>query len=36
MVTNQPGFLFATGIENSIPTFDGGWLRMDDMEKCGH
>jgi beta-glucosidase/6-phospho-beta-glucosidase/beta-galactosidase len=30
------GFLFATGIENSIPTIDGGKVRMDEMEKCGH
>ncbi|MDQ6757311.1 MAG: hypothetical protein M3004_10285 [Bacteroidota bacterium] len=27
-------FLFATGIENSIPTIDNGWYRMDEMEKC--
>lgn len=31
-----PGFIFATGIENSIPTIDGGKVRMDEMEKCGH
>lgn len=36
MVSNQPGFLFATGIENSIPTIDGGRVRMDEMDKCGH
>ena len=36
MVPNQPGFIFATGIENSIPTIDGGAVRMDEMEKCGH
>ena len=30
------GFIFATGIENSIPTIDGGRTRMDEMEKCGH
>jgi beta-glucosidase/6-phospho-beta-glucosidase/beta-galactosidase len=30
------GFIFATGIENSIPTIDGGATRMDEMEKCGH
>jgi beta-glucosidase/6-phospho-beta-glucosidase/beta-galactosidase len=29
-------FLFATGIENSIPTIDNGRYRMDEMEKCGH
>ena len=31
-----PGFIFATGIENSIPTINGGRTRMDEMEKCGH
>jgi beta-glucosidase/6-phospho-beta-glucosidase/beta-galactosidase len=36
MASNQPGFIFATGIENSIPTIDGGRVRMDEMEKCGH
>jgi beta-glucosidase/6-phospho-beta-glucosidase/beta-galactosidase len=35
-VSNFPGFIFATGIENSIPTIDGGRIRMDEMEKCGH
>ncbi|HEX8884200.1 MAG TPA: family 1 glycosylhydrolase [Noviherbaspirillum sp.] len=30
------GFIFATGIENSIPTIDGGRLRMDELDKCGH
>jgi len=30
------GFLFATGIENSIPTIDGGRVRMDELDKCGH
>jgi beta-glucosidase/6-phospho-beta-glucosidase/beta-galactosidase len=30
------GFLFATGIETSIPTIDGGRLRVDELEKCGH
>jgi beta-glucosidase/6-phospho-beta-glucosidase/beta-galactosidase len=30
------GFMFATGIENSIPTIDGGRTRMDEMAKCGH
>jgi beta-glucosidase/6-phospho-beta-glucosidase/beta-galactosidase len=30
------GFLFATGIENSIPTINNGRLRMDELEKCGH
>jgi beta-glucosidase/6-phospho-beta-glucosidase/beta-galactosidase len=31
-----PGFIFATGVENSIPTIEGGKVRMDEMEKCGH
>lgn len=30
------GFIFATGIENSIPTIGGGKIRMDELEKCGH
>jgi beta-glucosidase/6-phospho-beta-glucosidase/beta-galactosidase len=30
------GFIFATGIENSIPTIQGGRVRVDEMEKCGH
>lgn len=29
-------FLFSTGIENSIPTIQGGTKRVDEMEKCGH
>jgi beta-glucosidase/6-phospho-beta-glucosidase/beta-galactosidase len=29
-------FLFATGIENSIPTINNGRFRVDEMEKCGH
>ncbi|MFC7515368.1 family 1 glycosylhydrolase [Herbaspirillum sp. GCM10030257] len=32
----SPGFIFATGIENSAPTIQGGRIRMDEMEKCGH
>ncbi|HEY0844150.1 MAG TPA: family 1 glycosylhydrolase [Noviherbaspirillum sp.] len=32
----SPGFIFATGIENSIPTIQGGTVRVDEMEKCGH
>ena len=28
--------MFATGIENSYPTIQGGRVRMDEMEKCGH
>jgi beta-glucosidase len=31
-----PSFMFATGIENSIPTIDNGRTRIDQMEKCGH
>jgi len=31
-----PSFMFATGIENSCPTIDGGRTRIDEMEKCGH
>ena len=30
------GFMFATGVENSYPTIDGGRKRVDEMEKCGH
>jgi beta-glucosidase len=29
-------FMFATGIENSYPTIDGGRRRVDEMELCGH
>ncbi|MGI8767362.1 MAG: glycoside hydrolase family 1 protein, partial [Gemmatimonadaceae bacterium] len=29
-------FIFATGIGNSYPTIQGGRLRVDEMEKCGH
>lgn len=28
--------MFATGIENSIPTIQGGRVRVDQMESCGH
>ena len=28
-------FMFCTGIENSIPTIDGGRTRVDELEKCG-
>jgi beta-glucosidase len=28
-------FMFATGIENSIPTINGGRTRVDELEKCG-
>jgi beta-glucosidase/6-phospho-beta-glucosidase/beta-galactosidase len=29
-------FMFATGIENSIPKIKGGRVRVDQMESCGH
>ena len=29
-------FMFATGIENSIPTIDNGRTRIDQMASCGH
>jgi len=32
----ESGFLFATGIENSAPTIDGGRIRRDQMAECGH
>ena len=28
--------MFCTGIENSAPTLDGGRIRVDEMESCGH
>ncbi len=31
-----PPFMFATGIENSYPTIDGGKFRVDEMRECGH
>lgn len=31
-----PLFMFATGIENSYPTLNGGKTRVDEMESCGH
>lgn len=30
------GFLFATGIENSAPTIEGGRIRRDQLRECGH
>jgi beta-glucosidase/6-phospho-beta-glucosidase/beta-galactosidase len=36
MVSNTPGFMFATGIENSAPTIQGGRLRRDQMAELGH
>src|SRR5947207_854511 len=29
-------FMFATGIENSYPTINGGRTRVDEMEACCH
>jgi hypothetical protein len=29
-------FMFATGIENSIPTINNGRTRVDQMDACGH
>jgi beta-glucosidase/6-phospho-beta-glucosidase/beta-galactosidase len=34
--TKTPLFLFATGIENSIPTIQNGRVRRDQMEECDH
>ena len=28
--------MFCTGIENSVPTIQGGKVRVDEMESCGH
>jgi beta-glucosidase len=36
MLMTAPAFMFATGIENSAPTINGGRVRVDEMEKCGH
>jgi beta-glucosidase/6-phospho-beta-glucosidase/beta-galactosidase len=30
------GFMFATGIENSAPTIQGGRIRRDQLAECGH
>ena len=35
-VARAPVFLFATGIENSIPTIESGRVRRDEMAECGH
>ena len=32
----EPDFMFATGIENSNPTIQGGRVRVDELESCGH
>ena len=29
-------FMFATGIENSIPKIKHGTVRVDEMDVCGH
>jgi beta-glucosidase/6-phospho-beta-glucosidase/beta-galactosidase len=29
-------FMFATGIENSVPLINNGRKRVDELEKCGH
>lgn len=29
-------FMFATGIESSVPTIDNGRKRIDEYDKCGH
>ncbi len=35
--SGSPGnFMFATGVECSYPTIDGGRLRRDLLEECGH
>ena len=34
--TFRRGMVFATGIENSIPTIKNGRVRVDEMESCGH
>lgn len=33
---SAPAFIFATGIESSIPTIRGGTVRIDQMAQCGH
>ncbi|HEX9171914.1 MAG TPA: family 1 glycosylhydrolase [Telluria sp.] len=33
---SAPAFIFATGIESSIPTIAGGSIRRDQMAECGH
>jgi beta-glucosidase/6-phospho-beta-glucosidase/beta-galactosidase len=33
---DDPRFMFATGVENSDPTIDGGRRRVDELAKCGH
>ncbi len=33
---SAPAFIFATGVESSIPTIRGGTVRIDQMAQCGH
>ena len=35
-LANLGNFMFATGIECSYPTIDGGRTRRDLLEECGH
>jgi beta-glucosidase/6-phospho-beta-glucosidase/beta-galactosidase len=35
-MSTPPAFMFATGIENSIPRIKGGTVRVDEMARCGH
>lgn len=35
-MSTPPAFIFATGIENSIPRIKGGSVRVDQMARCGH
>ena len=35
-LASRPGFMFATGIENSAPTIEGGRVRRDQLAECGH
>ena len=34
-LASRPGFMFATGIENSAPTIEGGRVRRDQLVECG-
>ena len=34
--SGRAGFMFATGIENSAPTIQGGRIRRDQLAECGH
>jgi beta-glucosidase/6-phospho-beta-glucosidase/beta-galactosidase len=35
-MNSPPAFMFATGIENSIPRIKRGTVRVDEMARCGH